>query len=211
MTAEELEALFIELFDGKPSSADRILGRLRGQFSDIAREDVADIFQEACAEVVARQRAGKDTSNVPGLVTTIARNKLQDARKARYAAAANHELLAIQSQLSWQYDDERQARIERGTKFVRDLVSTWDSENHRRTMILLLDAAVEGMLLTPKEIDEHLGCARGTGGVWKQRCFDRLRAALAREGLEWDAVLEILPIDDDTEDTNDEEFNNDRY
>lgn len=209
MIAEELEIAFIKLFDGKPSIADRILGRLRSQFSDVAREDVADIFQEACAEVVARQRAGKDTSNVPGLITTIARNKLQDARKARYAAEAGQELLAIQAQLGWQYDDERRARIERGTKFIRDLVATWDSENHRRTMILLLDAAVEGMLLTPKEIDDRLGCARGTGGVWKQRCFDRLRADLAREGLEWDEVLEILPIDEDTENTDDEEFEND--
>jgi len=206
--AEELEAAFVMLFDGKQSAADRILVCLRSQFADLPREDVADFFQEACVEVVARQRAGKDTSNVPGLVTTIARNKLQDARKARYAAEAGHELLVIQAQLSWQHDDERQARIERGTKYVRGLVAAWDSDNHRRTMTLLLDAAVEGMLLTPKEIDERLGCARGTGGVWKQRCFDRLRADLAREGLEWDEVLDVLPIDDDdpNETDDDEEF-----
>src|SRR4051794_14184395 len=86
VTPDELEAAFIELFAGEKRDADRILRTLRGQFGDVPREDVADMFHDACADVVARQRAGKDTSNVAGLVTTIARNKLQDVRKARYAA-----------------------------------------------------------------------------------------------------------------------------
>lgn len=210
MTPEELEAAFVDLFAGQKSEADRILGRLRGKFADIPREDVADIFRDACAEVVVRQQAGKDTSNVPGLVTTIARNKLQDARRIRYSAQGTEEALATLAAGGQQHDEERQAKIERGAKYVRDLVSAWDSENHRRTMILLLDAAVEGMLLTPKEIDERLGCARGTGGVWKQRCFDRLRADLEREGiLTWDDLLDAFDIDDETANLDEQEEHED--
>ena len=81
VTFNDLEAAFTRLFDS--GEADKILNRLKFKYSGLPREDVIEMFQEACVEVVQRYRAGKDTSNVAGLVHTITRNKLADAVKSR--------------------------------------------------------------------------------------------------------------------------------
>ncbi len=195
MTEEELEAAFTRLFES--GEADKILSRLRSKFSGLPRDDVIEMFQEACLEVVQRRHAGQDTSNVAGLVHTIARNKLTDASRTRFSTQdADFDQLPLRG--TWQHDEEYQSKIERATKYVRDIVESWDSHNHRRTMLLMLDAAVDGILLQPKEMDELLGCARGTSGVWKSRALDRLRDQLADDGvLTWNELLELLPMDDE--------------
>lgn len=212
MTPKELEAAFTQLFD--TGEADRILSRLTFKYSGLPRDDVIEMFQEACVEVVQRHRAGKDTSNVAGLVQTIARNKLADTVKSR----AGEEFLDM-DQLplggGWRHDDEYRAKIERATEYIRDIVESWDSDNQRRTMLLMLDAAVDGLLLQPKDMDEMLDCARGTSGVWKGRALDRLRGQLAEDGvLTWNELLDLLPIDtdidpDEPNEDDDEEYTND--
>lgn len=196
VTDQELEAAFTALFES--GEADKIMTRLMYKFSGLPRADVRDMFQEACLEVVRRQRAGRDTSKVAGLVQTIARNKLVDLAVARShlkEGPGDFDQLPLQS--GWRHDEDYQAKIERATKYIRDIVESWPVDNHRRTMLLILDAAVDGLLLQPKEMDEVLGCARGTSGVWKERALDRLRAQLATEGLlTWTELLELLPIDE---------------
>jgi len=197
VTLKALEAAFTRLFDS--GEADKIMNRLMYKFSGLPRADVREMFQEACLEVVQRQRAGRDTSNVAGLVQTIARNKLVDLAAARARikeGPGDFEQLPLQS--GWQHNEDYWAKIERATKYIRDVVESWPVDNHRRTMLLMLDAAVDGLLLQPKEMDEILGCARGTSGVWKERALDRLRTQLAAEGLlTWDELLELLPIDEE--------------
>lgn len=208
MTRDQLEAAFTLLFSS--GEADKIMSRLMYRFrGPLPRSDIREMFQEACLEVVQRQRNGRDTKNVAGLVHTISKNKLIDLLNLRSRleeAPADFEQLPFQG--GWQHDEDHQAKIERATKYIRDIVESWPVDNHRRTMLLMLDAAVDGLLLQPKEMDELLGCARGTSGVWKERAIDRLRAQLAAEGLlTWDELLELLPIDEDAaiEEPTDEE------
>jgi DNA-directed RNA polymerase specialized sigma24 family protein len=211
VTPKELEDAFIALFDS--GEADKILSRLRAKFSGLPRDDITEMFQEACAEVVNRRNAGLDTSNVAGLVTTIARNKLVDVIRSRESEDGAY---AAQMRLDagWQHDEDYKAKVERATKYIHDIVESWDIDNYRQIMLLMLEAATDGLLLQPKDIGDRLRWKRGKSSVVKARALDRLRAQLAHDGvLTWNELLDLLPIDTDIDsdelNEDDEEYTDD--
>jgi hypothetical protein len=66
MTQEELEAEFVRLTAA--GEFDKIQRTLRSRREQVPREVVKEIVQEACLEVVKRQRDGGKITNVAGLV-----------------------------------------------------------------------------------------------------------------------------------------------
>jgi len=103
----------------------------------------------------------------------------------------------------WRHDEEWQARIERAVEYVFKAVANWPADNHRRTLLTIIDAAVEGVQLEPQDLDRLLGCARGTGRVWRARAYDRLKAQLERDGVSWEQVTGLLPESDEEDDEGD--------
>jgi hypothetical protein len=57
--------------------------------------------------------------------------------------------------------------------------------------------------LEPRDLDEMLGCARGTSRIWRNRAFDRLRVQLEKDGISWEEVTGLLPKAEGDEDEGD--------
>lgn len=213
MTPDELEAEFVRL--AAVGELDKIQRILRSRRDKVPREVVREIVQEACLEVVRRQQAGGRITNVAGLLMTIAGRLLEKAWQQMQdgfevdAAFARRE----REGGDWRHDDEWQTRIERATEYIYRVVANWPADNLRRTLLTIIDAAAEGMQLEPRDLDAQLGCARGTGRVWRDRALDRLRVQLERDGISWEEVTGPLPgladHDDDLDtdlDTDEEEM-----
>jgi hypothetical protein len=211
VTAEELEVEFVRL--AAEGELDTIQRYLRARREKVPREVVREIVQEACQEVVRRQHEGGRITNVAGLVTTIARRMLDKAWQQMVdgfqvdVAFARREVEVGE----WRHDDEWHARIERATRYVRQVVVGWPADSLRQTLMTIIDAAGQGVQLEARDLDALLGCARGTGRVWRDRAFDRLRVQLEKDGISWEEITGPLPEmnedfeDDDALDTDDTE------
>lgn len=204
MTGDELEAEFIRLTE--TGEMDKIHRILRSRRDQVPREVVREILQEACLEVIARQQAGGLITNVAGLLVTIGR-RLVD--KAWQKMQEGHEVDASFAHRereggAWQHDDAWHAAVERATEYVFKAVANWPVDNHRRTLLLIIDAATNGMQLRPRDLDIALGCASGTGRMWRDRAYDRLRAQLEADGLSWEEISGLLPGTEDTDHDDDE-------
>jgi DNA-directed RNA polymerase specialized sigma24 family protein len=204
VTAEELEAEFVRLAaDGE---LDKIQRYLRSRRDKVPRGVVREIVQEACLEVVRRQQAGGKITNVAGLVMTISARRLEEAWQKMLDGFEIDAAFARRQQEGgdWRHDEEWQARIERATEYVFKIVASWPADNLRRTLMVIIDAAVEGEQLEARDLDQLLGCARGTGRVWRDRALDRLRAQLEKDGISWDEITGPLPgMEEDDEDGGD--------
>jgi hypothetical protein len=203
VTHEELEAEFIRLTE--TGEFDKILRILRSRRDRVPREVAAEIVQEACFEVIRRQQDGGRITNVAGLVMTIAGRKLEKAWQQMVAgfevdaafARREHEVG------EWRHDEEWQARVDRAVDYVFKAVANWPNDNYRRTLLTIIDAAIEGVQLEARDLDNLLGCARGTGRVWRDRAYDRLRAQLEKDGISWELITDLLPENDEEEDDGD--------
>lgn len=184
VTEEELEAAFIELIENR--GFDRILGVLRAQWERVPRETILNIVHDAATEVVRRHRDGQVITNVPGLITTIARRALgKDWAAVQEAETAQSAIeLQVMYPEVWRHDEERVARMQRAAAYVRTLVPKLDNENHRRTIYALLDAAEEGRQMQNKDLAELLGCSPDTAGKWKERAPERLLPILREAGFD---------------------------
>ncbi len=204
MTPEDLEAEFVRL--AAVGELDKIQMYLRSRRDKVPPEVVRDILQDACLEVVSRQQVGGRITNVAGLVTTIARRLLDKTWQQMVDGDEVDAALARRQREGgeWCHDDEWQARVERATEYVFRIVAGWPADNPRRTLMTIIDAAVDGVQLEARDLDELLGCAHGTGRVWRNRAFDRLRAQLEQDGISWEEITGPLPgIPDDHEDDDD--------
>ena len=193
VTRDELEAEFLRM--AAAGELDKIQRMLRSRRDRVPREVVKDIVQEACLEVIRRQQAGGVITNVAGLIVTIGGRMLE---KAWQKMLAGYEVDAAFARREreigeWRHDEQRQAGIDRAVDYVFKAVANWPADNHRRTLLMIIEAAAEGVQLEARDLDERLGCARGTGRVWRDRAFDRLRAQLEREGVSWEEVTDLLP------------------
>jgi hypothetical protein len=199
VTREELEAEFVRL--SAVGELDKIQRTLRSRRDQVPREVVKEIVQEACLEVIRRQQAGGKITNVAGLVMTISGRMLERAWQKMLAGFQVDAAFARRERDAgeWRHDEEWQARIERAVEYVFKAVASWPADNHRRTLMTIIDAAVEGVQLEARDLDRLLGCAPGTGRVWRDRAYDRLRAQLERDGVTWEQVTGLLPGTDDDE------------
>jgi hypothetical protein len=197
VTAEELEAEFVRL--SAAGELDKIQRTLRQRRDRVPREVVKEIVQEACLEVVRRQQTGGRITNVAGLVQTISRRMLEKAWQEMLAGFEVDAAFARREREGgdWRHDEEWQARIERAVEYVFKAVANWPADNHRRTLMTIIDAAVDGVQIEARDLDQLLGCAPGTGRVWRDRAYDRLKAQLEREGVSWEQVTGLLPESDD--------------
>lgn len=207
MTPDELEAEFVRLT--KERELDKIQRILRSRRDRVPRDVVAEIVQEACLEVVRRQQAGGRITNVAGLVMTIAGRMLEKAWvKMMDGVEVDAAFARRQREVGeWRHDDKWQAMIERATEYVFKVAASWPADNLKRALMTIIDAAAEGVQLEPRDLDELLGCARGTSAVWRRRAYDRLRAQLEEDGLSWEEISGPLPglaeDDEDDYDTDD--------
>jgi hypothetical protein len=200
VTEDELEAAFLELVEKR--GFDRILGLLRTQWERVPRETILNVVHDAATEVVRRHRDGQVVTNVPGLVTTIARRTLSKVWATMQEAEEAEAAVELQTKYPevWQHDEERVVQVKRAAAFVRTLVPKLDNENHRRTIYAILDAAEEGRQLQNKDLAEQLGCAADTAGKWKERAPERLLPILREAGFETlDDLLARAELSYDTE------------
>jgi hypothetical protein len=198
VTPDELEAEFIRL--SQTGELDKIQRILRSRRVKVPRDVTREIVQEAGLEVVRRQRAGGKITNVAGLVMTIATRMLEKAWEQLRDGLEVEAEFARRERAGgqWQHDDAWQARIERAVEYVFKAVANWPADNLRRTLMTIIDAAVEGVQLEPHDLDELFGCARGTSAVWRRRAYDRLRVQFERDGISWEeATGLLLELDDD--------------
>lgn len=79
------------------------------------------------------------------------------------SAEPTTDLDQLRKAMAGRRDEEYQAKIERAAKYICDIVESWDSETHRRTMLLMLDAAslLNALWSTPSR-----------GRRWTARCFN---------------------------------------
>ncbi|RFU21037.1 hypothetical protein [Geodermatophilus marinus] len=199
MTPEELEAEFLRLT--ATGEMDKILRMLRARRDQLPREVVREILQEACLEVVKRQQAGGRITNVAGLLVTIGRRLVDKAWQQVGEGREVDEAFARRERETgaWQHDDAWHAAVERAMEYVFKAVANWPVDNHRRTLLLIIEAAGNGMQLTPRDLDANLGCAKGTGRVWRDRAYERLRAQIEADGMSWEAIADLLPGSQDTD------------
>lgn len=193
MTRDELEAEFLRL--AGIGELDKIQRILRSRRDGVPREVVREVVQEACLAVVQRQQDGGRITNVAGLIMTIADRLLTDTwdemmKGYEVDAAFVRRQRGVGD---WRHDEQWQARIERGVEYVFKAVANWPADNHRRTMMAMIDAATDGVQLRPTDLDHILGCAPGTGRVWRDRAFDRLRVQIEKDGMSWDDITQLLP------------------
>lgn len=212
MTDDELDQAFLDL--AGTGEYDKLLGQMRTKWSGVPREEVRHFIQEACEEVVRRAKAGQKITNLPGLIRTVSDrmlgkywNELQEARDVEKAMSrlATYGLL-------WQHDEETVIRVRRAADYVRTLVPKLDNDNWRRTILAMLDAAVEGQQAENKDLAEVLGAKPDTVGKWKERAISRLAVILREEGYDsLDALLNPpTAADDEVDDqTDDEEYEDD--
>jgi DNA-directed RNA polymerase specialized sigma24 family protein len=201
MTDDELEQEFLRL--AETGEVDRILRGLRNRYDRVPRDVVLEIYSDATVAVVQRHKRRQNITNLAGLLTTIAKRRLQEVWEAMQQAEATQSLfeLRVQHPDVWEHDEERAAKVERAAGFIRDLVPRLDNENYRRTLVTLLDAAQAGMQLENKELADVLGCAPNTAGMWKLRAYQRLRRLLEEAGIvSWEHLLDLLPLPDDADD-----------
>jgi hypothetical protein len=83
------------------------------------------------------------------------------------------------------------------------VVEAWPDNNHRRTLLLIFEAAADGIQLEPRDLDAQLGCARGTARVWRARALDRLKVQMENDGISWESFAELMPDVDETDDVED--------
>jgi len=206
VTPEELDAEFVRLT--QTGELDKIQMYLRARRDKIPREVVHEILQEACYEVIRRQQDGGAITNVAGLLTTIARRRL-DKVWADMLEGAEVEAAFARRQAEvgdWRHDDEWQVRIERATEYIFKVVAGWPASNLRHTLLTIIDAAAQGVQLEARDLDRILECAPGTGRVWRDRAFARLRVQLEKDGISWEEVTGGLPgLDEDDADELDED------
>lgn len=201
MTDDELDQEFLRL--AETGEADRILRGLRNRYDRVPRDVVLEVYRDATVEAVRRHKRGQTITNLAGLLTTIAKRRLQEVWEAIQEAEATQSLFELRARHPdvWEHDEEHVARVERAARFVRSLVPDLDNENYRRTLVTLLDAAQAGMQLENKELADVLGCAPNTAGMWKFRAFQRLRRLLEETGIvTWEHLLELLPLPEDADD-----------
>lgn len=192
MTPEELELEFVTL--AQSGELDKIQMYLRARRDKVPREVVREIVQEACLEVVRRQQDGGRITNVAGLITTIARRQQDKVWKEMLEGAEIDSALARREAEGgeWCHDDQWQAKVERATEYIFKVVAGWPTDNLRRTLLTIIDAAAQGVQLESRDLDRVLECAHGTGRVWRDRAFDRLRVQLEKDGISWDEVTGAL-------------------
>lgn len=197
MTPDELEAEFLRL--SATGEMDKILRMLRARRGQLPREVVREILQEACLEVIQRQLAGGRITNVAGLLVTIGRRLVDKAWQKVEEGREVDEAFARRERESdaWRHDDAWHAAVERATEYIFKVVASWPVDDHRRTLLMIVDAATSGMQLTPRDLDANLGCARGTGRVWRDRAYERLREQIEADGMSWESVAGLLPGSDD--------------
>ena len=199
MTPEALEAEFIRLTE--VGELDKIQRVLRARRDKVPHEVTREIVQEACLEVVRRQQTGGRITNVAGLVMTIAGRLHEKAWREMLDGFEVDAAFARRQRDGgvWSHDDEWHARIERAVEYVSKIVAGWPNDNHRRTLMVIIDAAVAGEQLEARDLDVVLGCARGTGRVWRDRALDRLRAQLEKDGMSWEEITRLLPEIDEND------------
>jgi DNA-directed RNA polymerase specialized sigma24 family protein len=193
VTAEDLEAEFVRL--AGVGELDKIHAYLCSRREKVPRDAVREIVQDACLEVVRRHQDGGRITNVAGLVTTIARRQL-DKTWQQIVDGLEIDAALARRQIEcgeWRHDDDWHARIERAIGYVSRIVASWPADNLRRTLMVIIDAARQGMQLEARDLDQILGCARGTGRVWRDRAMDRLRAQLEKDGISWEEIVGPLP------------------
>jgi len=192
VTPEELEAEFVRLTE--IGELDKIQRVLRARRDKVPREVVREIVQEACLEVVRRQQVGGRITNVAGLVMTIAGRLLDKAwQQMLDGFEVDAAFARRQREGGWRHNEEWQARVERAVEYVFKVVAGWPADNLRRTLMVIIDAAVEGVQLEARDLDAVLGCARGTGRIWRDRAYDRLRAQMEKDGMSWEEITGLLP------------------
>lgn len=201
MTDDELEQEFVRL--AETGEVDRILRGLRNRYDRVPRDVVLEVYRDATVEVVRRHRRGQTITNLAGLLTTIAKRRLQDVWEAIQEAEMTQSLFELRARHPdvWEHDEEQVTRVERAARFVRSLVPGLDNENYRRTLVTLLDAAQAGIQLENKELADVLGCTPNTAGMWKLRAYQRLRRLLEEAGIvTWEDLIDLLPLPDDADD-----------
>ena len=204
MTPEELEREFVKL--AEKGEYDKILGQLRAKWSDtIPRDVVLEMLQEACGDVIDRQRRGQAITNVAGLLRTITDRRLYALWKSNDIVNDRDDAFEeIDSETGrWRHSEERHEQVARGVAFVKEALVAWPDNNYRRVLHVIIDAAAEGMQLEPKELGELLGVDRGTARVWRERAYARLAAQFEKQGISWEYVTGLVPAveaQDDEED-----------
>lgn len=208
MNDDELDQAFLDLAEGE---YDRLLAQMRTKWSGVPREDVRHFIQEACEEVVRRVKAGGTITNLPGMIRTIA-----DRALGKYWAELqeSHDVERAMGRLAsygllWRHDEETVTRVQRAAAYVRSLVPKLDNENWQRTIVAILDAAVEGRQAENKDLGEVLGAKPDTVGKWKERAIRRLVAILREEGYESLEALLAPPPKDEDDDPYEEESDDD--
>jgi len=205
VTKEELEREFLRL--AETGEVDRILRGLRSRYWRIPRADVVDAYGDAVVEVVRRWKSGQTITNLPGLLTTVARRRLAVISRLAHEEEDIRTLLEIGAREPWEHNEERQTKIERGVLYIKALLPRLDNDNYRRTLVTILDAAKDGVQLENKELGSILGCAPNTAGMWRLRALQRLLPLLKETGIvSMEDLLEMLPVSDNDEDNEDEEL-----
>lgn len=193
MTPQELEAEFVRLTAA--GELDKIQRILRSRRDQVPREVVREIVQEACLEVVRRQQVGGRITNVAGLIMTISGRLLEKAWQQMVDGFEVDAAFARRQRegSDWSHDDEWQTKIDRAIDYVFKAVANWPNDSLRKTLLVIIEAAAEGEQLEARDLDQILGCARGTGRVWRDRAFDRLRVQFEKDGISWEEVTGALP------------------
>lgn len=195
MTPEELESVFVDLVEKR--EIDKVRATIRTAAAGLPDGTADDIFQHACLEVVRRNEAGGDLSNIPGLLVTIGRRHAWRLRKDRDEAEELSAALGrgLDESLDWAMDEARQEQIDRAVAWVKEKVEMWPSGNLRRVMMTIIDAAREGVQLQPKDLAARLDCPPKHAGVWRNRAEARLRKAAEDDGVCWESIA--TPLGDD--------------
>jgi hypothetical protein len=171
------------------------------------RDIVREVYQQACTDVVEMALNDYKITSLAGLITRIAQ-RYQSEVWIKMAVLDGSDSLDASDVLGpngWKHDEEHMARVERGAAYVRSIAPRIDSENHRRTLLTIIDAAKEGIQLENKELAEILGCIPNTAGMWKLRAFQRARVLLEEDGvMSWEDITEMLPLPGDEDPEYDE-------
>lgn len=212
MTNEEIEAIFIELV--KTGEIDRITARLAAGFhSSVPREEVVQYVQDAVLACLRKMKTGTKIRKPPAFITKVAKTLL-----LKHVEQDGEDVLGIYARFvdGAEWDDAQVERRARALMVIKEELATWPTNNQRRALMVMLEAARNHEQLTDRELGEALGTTEGTASSWKSRGLRRLRERLSAKGIDWDGMglfdaQEGEDVDDvEDEDTHDEDPNGDQ-
>jgi len=107
---------------------------------------------------------------------------------------------AGEKRISYDSEEEHDARVKEGIKIARSLLPKIGEENVQKVMSYIINAVESGVIdISNSEIAEAIGLSEVSVRKWKQRGFERLKRVAIKEGYRKEFFRDITPMDNEEE------------